>query len=364
MKRQKQKLRPIRKADIGALRRRLPSPHCGPATRRQNRQHVRLSQDAAMTAPKLLYLDQNAWIALAQGAWDKAEYPAQHAALARIIPAVKAGRIITPLSFTNIYETSKINDPVRRRHLAGVQSLISGGRVFRGRRRILEQTLTTFLAERSDIEVPKPPGDWFLSDLWFESASDYAPDTYGFEISDRLLELFRRDPGYALFSYLTDADEAVRIEGVRRYTAGSETLLENLRARRALIADAPFALRRRVYAARLLSDELNFILETGRHLGLAWSSVADLGPSLSKSLINNIPVLHAERELPLRLEAQDREATENDHRDMAAFTTILPLADIFVAEKPFTNLSRQAGLGRKYAPTLLTSVSELTDEML
>lgn len=317
-----------------------------------------------MTAPKLIYLDQNAWIALARGAWDKSKYPSEHAALARVIPAVQAGRIITPLSFTNIYETAKINDPERRAHLARVQSSISGGKVFRGRRRILQGTLTAFLAKRFNIAYSERTPYWFLSELWFESAVDYTPEAFGFTISDRVLGLFRQDPAYALFSYLIEADEAVRIEGVRRYTSGSESLLRDLKARRALIADAPFALRRRVYAARLLIDELAFILEVGRSLGLPWSDVSDLGSSLSRSLISDIPVLHAERELTLRLESQDRDATENDLRDMAAFTTILPLADIFVAEKPFTNLSRQAGLGRKYATTLLTNLSELTDEKL
>ncbi len=38
-------------------------------------------------------------------------------------------RIIVPLSFTNIYETAKTNDPLRRTHLARVQSTISGGKV-------------------------------------------------------------------------------------------------------------------------------------------------------------------------------------------------------------------------------------------
>lgn len=317
-----------------------------------------------MTTPKLLYLDQNAWIALAQGAWDRTAYPDQHAALATVIGAVQAGRVITPLSFTNIYETAKINDPVRRTHLAGVQSSISGGMVFRGRRRILEQTLTDVLAARFRIKVPAPVEHWFLSDLWFEAAMDYAPDAFGFEISNALLERFREDPGFALFSYLTDSDETVRIEGVRRYTAGSKALLERLQENRALIAEAPFALRRRVYAARLLINELDFILETGRRLGLPWSNVTHLGASLAKSLINDVPIFHAERELTLRLEWQDRDATENDLRDMAAFTTVLPLADIVVAEKAFVNLSRQAGLGERYGTPLRTKVSELTDAMI
>jgi len=45
------------------------------------------------------------------------------------------GRIIVPLTQTNIYETHKINDPQRRHDLAYVQVTLSQGRAFRGRHR-------------------------------------------------------------------------------------------------------------------------------------------------------------------------------------------------------------------------------------
>lgn len=40
------------------------------------------------------------------------------------------------------------------------------------------------------------------------------------------------------------------------------------------------------------------------------------------------------------------------------------MVDVFVAEKPFVNLARQAGLGQHYSTTLLTEVSGLTDALL
>ncbi|WP_287240586.1 hypothetical protein [Mesorhizobium sp.] len=39
---------------------------------------------------------------------------------------------MVPLSFANIYETTKINDPIRRANMARTQVLISGGRVQSG----------------------------------------------------------------------------------------------------------------------------------------------------------------------------------------------------------------------------------------
>lgn len=148
-----------------------------------------------MSPPRLLYLDQNAWIALARGAWDKTAYPEQHAVLVRIITAIQAGHVIAPLSFTNIYETAKINDPVRRTHLARVQSSISAGKVFRGRRRLLEETLSAVLTERFQIDRPPLQVDWFLSDLWFEAAADYVPEIYGFTIPRRHPDPRARESG-------------------------------------------------------------------------------------------------------------------------------------------------------------------------
>lgn len=323
------------------------------------------SVSAAQSAsPRILFLDQNAWIALAQGSWDRAAYPRQHAALTVIAGALEAKRIIVPLSFTNIYETHKINDPIRRGHLARVQATISGGTVFRSRRHIFERLLVRHLSGRLGHELADLPADWFLTPLFFEAASDYSPATFGFEISERALEFIRLNPQAVLFDYLVATDENIRIEAVRRYSAGSADLIKAIEARRQLAAGESFALRRRAYGARLLIDEMDLILAAARQLNPAWTTIGDLGPSLVKSVVNEIPIMNVERELVIRLEDQKRPIDENDLRDMLSFSVALPLADVFVAEKPFVGLARQAGLGEKYETTLLTDVTQLTADLL
>ena len=47
-----------------------------------------------------------------------------------------------------------------------------------------------------------------------------------------------------------------------------------------IAADETLALRTRAYGARLIIDELDFILATGRQLGLDWRTVRDVGSSL------------------------------------------------------------------------------------
>lgn len=316
-----------------------------------------------MPITKLLYLDQNAWVALARGVWDKVAFPKEYAALAALIEGIKAQAVTVPLSFTNIYETAKINDPARRANMARTQAIISGGRVFRGRRRIFEETLAAYLAGRFSLSYPQSTGRWFLSDLWFDAAADYSPDLYGYAVSQRVLDFARARPAETLFDFLASNDEHVRVEAVRRYSASSAELVAGIETRRAVVAGEAFALRKRAYGAKLIIDEIDFILAIGRQLGLAWQTVSDLGPSLVRSLTVDVPVLNVERELVIRLEDQTRAISENDLRDLAAFTVVLPFADVIVAEKPFVNLARQAKLGERHDTTLLTSVFDLADNL-
>lgn len=317
-----------------------------------------------MSHRKVLYLDQNAWIALARGAWDKAEYHAEHAALVIVVEAARAGQIVVPLSFTNIYETTKIDLPVRRAHLAHVLATLSRGKVLRGRRRILEAMLLKQIGIATGTPIPPLAEEWFLSDVWFEAVADHVSGAFDDEISPVILEYTRQNPQEALFTYLLGQDEAMRKDGIRRYTADSQALITQLEARRHRLAGETFALRLRAYAAQLMIEELEYILALGRRCGLRWFELADIGDKLVKSLVSDVPILEVERQLAVRLEDQKRVLNENDIRDMSAFTTALPLVDIMVAEKQFVNLSRQAKLDNQYKTLMLTSVHDLTSQML
>jgi hypothetical protein len=314
--------------------------------------------------PPILYLDQNAWVMLARGSWDKNAYPKEHAALTILVEAIKTHGFIVPLTFTNLYETTKINDPARRTAMAYAMATISQGRVFRGRRRIFGETLSCYLASHFRLPHTAPAEHWFLSDVWFESVADLSSGAFETVLPQRVLDLIRADPPRLLFHHLVSTEDEVRREGVRRYSTGSTELLSAIEARRLLAAGESLALRRRAYGAQLIIDELEFILATGRSLGLEWRSVRDIGSSLMRSLTVEVPVLHIERELAVRIEDQTRPISENDLRDMSAFTIILPFADVIVAEKPFVNLARQARLGERYGTKLLTSILELSTSLL
>ena len=316
-----------------------------------------------MTSPRILYLDQNAWIALARGAWDRNDHPREHQALTEVVTAIKQHELIVPLSFANMYETMKVNDPARRINLARVQAVVSGARVFRGRRRILTDTLRAYLCSRFGFASDPPTEGWFLSGLWLEAAADYSPEICDFQVSDRVLRYIRENPVETLLDYLAFTHDDVRTEAVRRYTVGSAELVAAIEGRRAIAAGETFALRKRAYGARMVIDEIEFILDTGRSLGLEWKDVRDVGSSLVRSIVVDIPILDVERELVVRLEDQDKPITENDLRDMSAFTTTLPFAHFVIAEKPFVNLAKQARLDVRYDTALLTTIFDFKSSM-
>lgn len=308
---------------------------------------------------EILYLDQNAWVSLARGSGDKERYPQDHARLVKVVKALQNRHLIVPLSFANIYETLKINDPGRRAHMARTQVTISQGKVFRSRRRILSETLAAYLSQKFKIAREPLDAHWFLSDLWFEAVADYSPDTFDLPLSSEFLDHMRSNPAGMLFDFLTAGEEDARRKGVKQLSADSADLIAKIEARRTNIAAESLALRRRAYGAQLVIDELDFILATGRHIGLEWKGVGDIDHSLCRSIPNDVPILATERELAIRLEDQARPIEENDLRDMSAFATAIPLADIAIGEKMFVNLARQASLGKSFCTRILTTIDDL-----
>jgi hypothetical protein len=105
---------------------------------------------------RVLYLDQNKWIALARAVKRPSDRPDLNALLKAIDGEVSANRMVVPLTATNIYETHKINDPQRRHDLASIQAWLSRGVVFRGRHKRLEAEISRF---------GQQPSDWLYGDM-------------------------------------------------------------------------------------------------------------------------------------------------------------------------------------------------------
>lgn len=307
----------------------------------------------------VVYLDQNKWIDLARAATAPADHPELRTILERLCSKVAAGEIILPLTSSNIFETHKINRQDQRLHLAYTQVTLSESKVFRGYRRRLEIEIGRVLSELYGLAKSEPEPLWFLSNIFFEAIAEVGDPRLGLETSPKALAWIKDHPKEALFQYLMETPEIVRKEAVRQFTEGCEDLRARIEDRRAHHRTESLSMRRRLYSAIMAIDQQDVIISIAEGLGLPWTSLMDRGGATLRAVIRDTPAFYIEREITLRLEAQDRAVALNDMRDMRTFCTVLPYADIVVAEQQFTNLARQAGLHARYAVHLETDIRAL-----
>lgn len=310
---------------------------------------------------KIVYLDQNKWVALTQAAKHPSDHPELHALLAPLEAAVLAGRLALPLTATNIFETWKVNIPERRQDLASVQAALSRGLVFRGRHKRLEVEVSRVAREVHGLPPVEPEPKWFLSGVFFEAFLEVGDPRLGFAMSEKVLKAIRRFPDRYLYDHLANAPDEMRIEGARRFSEGSEQLRQRVERRRASHAGESISMRRNIYSVFLLDDEMELILAIAQRAQVPWGCVSDIGEKAMRRIPLEVPAYDVEREITVKLETQKRPIEENDFRDMQSFCAVVPYADEVIAERQFTNLARQAGLGRKYGTELSTNIFRLKE---
>lgn len=120
-------------------------------------------------------------------------------------------------------------------------------------------------------------------------------------------------------------------------------------------------MRRRIYSAITAIEQQELIIAIAAELGLPHTCLSDKNGATLRAVVRETPAFLVEREISLKLEAQDRPIALNDMRDMRTFCTVLPYADIIVAENQFINLARQAGLHSRYGAYLETDIRMLAD---
>ncbi len=310
---------------------------------------------------QVVYLDQNKWVDVARAVYDPERHALLHSTLTALCPALDRGDLVFPLSMSTLYETYKIGDPDRRHRMAHVQATFSQGRVFRGRQARLEVEASAVLRAAGGLtDLPVVEG-WFLSDVFLEAFFELSDGRYEKLVPAPVADAIRQEPARFTYDWIMEADTDHRAEGVRMFSRGAEELLQRIERRRSAWADQSGAIRKRAYGATMLIDELDFLLSVARQIGLPWSSVSDMGDKTVRALIRDCPTLNAERELTTRLESQSRALTENDTRDMFAYTAAVPYADLVIGENQFINLARQGGLDRLYGTRLTANIQVLAE---
>jgi hypothetical protein len=311
---------------------------------------------------RIIYLDQNKWIELAIAGKAPERAPGVYRLLEILEREVNAGRLILPLTATNLYETHKINNLERRSDIATVQTVLSRGKVFRGRHKRLEVEFNLALRPHHALPTIGLAPQWFLSDVFFEAVSEWGDPRLPAVISDRAFSVIQNNPIPWLYNYLVELPDDVRIAAVKNYSAGSQTLCAEIEARRARHANESKTMRERIQSALLMINEIDLLMTFAARTGLPWKTVADMGRENALRIINDIPTFHIEREMGVRIEAaRSRAIHPNDLRDMQSFCAVIRYADIVVAENMFSNVARQAKLDGKYGTTLFTNILSLTD---
>lgn len=309
----------------------------------------------------IVYLDQNKWIELARAINNPNEDRQLSAILERLGAAIESKKIAIPLTSSNIYETHKVNNYKRRQDLAFVQVLLSQGMVIRGRKvrkiKELRRSIANCLGRQALVDTPH----WFLSRVFSEAFVELDDDEFGLEVSSEIAERLETVSDVMLFQYLVDSDDAIRRAAVRQFSGASESLRIAIEERRAATGNETQDLRRKIYSALLLIDDVDLIMKTAQEMGVSWFKIDDIGRENALRIVEDTPIYYIEREIALRLEVQDKKITENDFRDMLAFTASLPYVDMIIGENNFVNISKQAGLHRKFSTRLETNFQCIVD---
>lgn len=311
--------------------------------------------------PVIVFLDQNKWIDLARAVKTPPNHPEVRTVLEDLCAAVESGLVRIPLTGANLYETQKVNDPDLRAVIAHTQAVLSGGWVFRGRRRRLEVEAGRVLAAIYDLPWAEPDPDWVLSRIFFESQAEAADPALRVSVSPEVLAFIAENPQTAMFDYLLASDEPTRQQALLMFEEGVQALRSDIEARRARHRGQPISMRRKIYSVLLFSGDQGALIAASDALGLPWRCFEDNKGATARRVISETSTLFIERELTLKLEGQNRTVQINDFCDMRNFTTVLPYADLVIAEKQFVNLARQAGMAKRFNARLETRLDVLPE---
>jgi hypothetical protein len=304
---------------------------------------------------KILFLDQNKWIQLAQVHSGKIVSEAVCDIYQQLINASHKGEILVPLTAANILETSKRNDPDSRANLAQIQAKLSKGFVFRSRKTRLLLEIRNALCLAFGNDPVQLPANWAVVPGFIRAFEEFEASIAS--ITDFADIHF--DPQELYLDFMLRQDDQVRRQGHVIFFHDSNSLISRIQTRRTRMAGSSPEIRWRAYAAQLFLDHQDQITEVLGTLGRTLEDMRKLPLEAFHKFIRDIPTLNVESELAVRLEAQTGSLEVNDLGDMQNFYMSIPYADIMVAEKNFVSLAKQARLDTKYGVVLHTKLDDL-----
>ena len=244
----------------------------------------------------IVYLDQNKWIELARVRAGELTTGPVLELYPQLLHAVKARKVLFPLSVSHVLETSKRNDPVSRGHLAEAQAALSRGHAYRSRTGRLNIEVRRTLHRLLGGQPPALPSDWFIASSFLEA---FEPMDSTVAAAADVASLARInavvDPATQYVDYMKNQDDARRRAAHLKLTAGLTQLVARMEERRKHLVGETVDLRRRAYAVNLFMDHQELFLRILNDLGYSFDQLKALGDQAIRSLVEEVTTLTSKR---------------------------------------------------------------------
>jgi hypothetical protein len=311
--------------------------------------------------PRMLCLDMNQWIYLAQAHYGKQPRPDAVAALPLIRRYVDAGRLIVPIASVNLLEAVEVGNPGRRERLARFMVELSTNLSIVNHDNILSGECQTALMRKYKMEACFPirsqlvhPGiaPVFGIGVRMTSENEDFNRLYGaIQESPEMSESFL---AYGAGSSGSRADREIDKKALRIFTEI-----------RRLDGALPIDERRRLEIANAFAEGhiADILYKAADNLDIPrehlrdWLTVAENRETLHAC----IPSCHVVLEL---IVAAARNSDDvNDLKDYGFLKVVIPYANYVVTEKSWTHLLDTTGVARKYDTVVVGSLGELAERL-
>jgi len=313
-----------------------------------------------VNVPKVIYLDQFAWIKLARIHFGKEKDPELVAAHAKVLQAADSGKVLFPLSIVTISETLNRKEPHSRRRLAEFLIRVSKGVTICPYTVLREIEIRNAVRKRVGIyEFPVNPVA-----LGIANAFGATPEIEGnitSEIKAKLRDLVISPQ--TLLWLLSNQQLAGQMFP---HGEGTPEKMEEIRKKDfAELPDAAF--RKRVHLARNMVDLLSetitkycvdnkILIQTVIPQGSTQESLLGLFQDCKTTYVSC-------RLTYCRDQHKDRPIERNDLNDIAALSMAIPYCDVVVTENFWTSIAKQEKLDSVYNTAIISSVTELAKHL-
>jgi hypothetical protein len=315
-------------------------------------------------AARIVYLDQNKWIELAQAVHGKGN--AHLLPILEFVRQIKAsGLAVFPLSLAHHIETSKRLDAGQQERLGRLMWEISDGRTFAAPDVILRSEIDSALVRTFQRTLRVRP--LVLVGRGLSHAA--GKRDFGFKMQDpdsvmpqdmrtEFEQFANRVLDYGVLTGTTPWGPAVR---PRPDLSGpAKDFVADLTALRVKLADGSREIRRRTVYARLMLEVLEELLAALKLHGLTIDEFAALGPRVGYEgyigFIDSLPSVRVRAHLYLQwLQNPQLPVRENDLNDWHFVGAAVAHADVVVTEKHLAHIVNAGNLEKK-----AIAISDLT----